>query len=319
MPQPIQGIHHITAIASEPQRNLDFYTQVLGLRLVKQTVNFDDPGTYHFYFGNETGQPGTILTFFPWMDIRRGKRGLGQVGIVGFVVPQGSLGYWQGRLKKLNLQPARPFPRFDEEVMTLLDPDGLPIELVARAGTTAPSTDNGPTPAEHAIRGFAAPTFILESLDGTADLLTNVFGLKQMEQAGPRFRFAAGDGVGAQADIEVRPAEPPGRLGAGIVHHIAWRAPNDAAQLQWRETLVELGLDVTPVLDRQYFHSIYFREPGGILFEIATDPPGFAIDENPAELGSHLKLPHWLEPQRAEIEQALPPLKLPVVQNANRE
>jgi glyoxalase family protein len=315
MPEPIRGIHHITAVAGDPQRNLDFYTRVLGLRLVKLTVNFDDPTTYHFYFGDTDGHPGTILTFFPWGDIRRGRHGTGQVGMVAFEIPQDSLGFWVDRLKEHAVSVSSPLRRFDEEVVTLLDPDGLWVELVASArsvGGSAPWAGSG-VPIEHAIRGFSHPTLVLEGFEKTARLLSDGFGMTQVEQSGARYRFSARSGApGGQVDVEVRPSEASGGIGAGVVHHIAWRAKNDAEQLAWREILIERGLDVTPVLDRQYFHSIYFREPGGILFEIATEPPGFAIDEPVEALGARLRLPAWLEPQRAEIEGALPPLNLAV-------
>ncbi len=314
----IRGIHHITAIASDPQRTLDFYTHALGLRLVKLTINFDDPGTYHFYFGDEAGRPGTILTFFPWTDVRRGRKGLGQVAVVAFRIPAGSSGFWLDRLQQMGITASGPFTRFDEEIITLLDPDGLQIELAApsavQGNVAAQTWEGSPVPAEHAIRGFAGPTLLVNSFEKTAALLSDTFGMRQVAQSGPRCRFSAGEGNGAQVDMEIRSNEMPGRMGAGVVHHIAWRTPSDAQQAEWRETLVRLGFDVTPILDRQYFHSIYFREPGGILFEIATDPPGFATDETIETLGSGLKLPPWLEPQRAAIERSLPPLRLPAEQ-----
>jgi glyoxalase family protein len=323
MPEPIRGVHHITAIAGDPQRNLDFYTRVLGLRLVKLTVNFDDPGTYHLYFGDAAGNPGSILTFFPWSNLRRGRQGTGQVGFVAFNIPRNSVGYWMDRLKRFNVSVTGTLTRFDEEVLPLLDPDGLPLELIASDAVSAegPEKDTGPalaaTPvlSEHAIRGFSHPTLVLEGFEKTASLLTEAFGMRQVQQAGARFRFSGGVGIGGQVDVEVRPNEMPGVTGSGVVHHIAFRAPDDAQQLAWREILIERGLDVTPVFDRQYFHSIYFREPGGVLFEIATDPPGFATDESPDLLGTHLKLPDWLEPRRKEIETLLPRLTLPEVQN----
>lgn len=313
MPEAIRGIHHITAIASDPQRNLDFYTQVLGLRLVKLTVNFDDPGTYHFYFGDTAGHPGTILTFFPWVKMRRGRHGTGQVGMVAFTIPQNATGFWVDRLKQHGVTAGNPFRRFDEEVLPLLDPDGLPLELIATgtAGEGTPWT-NSPVSPEQAVIGFSHPSLLLEGFEQTASLLTGVFGMTNVRHAGSRYRFSGSDAIGGTVDLEVRPGEPPGMMGAGVVHHIAWRAPNDEEQLAWREILVDRGLDVTPVLDRDYFHSIYFREPGGILFEIATDPPGFTIDEPADALGTQLKLPAWYEPRRAVIESVLPPLKLPV-------
>lgn len=318
MPDPIRGIHHITAIASSPQRNLDFYTQVLGLRLVKLTVNFDDPGTYHFYFGDENGRPGTILTFFPWTEIRRGRRGTGQVGTVSFLAPPDSLGSWQSRLKQAGVTVSTPFTRFDDDVLGFTDPDGMQLELVASpAALVGHAWLGGPVPGEQAIRGFAPPTLLIEGFERTAALLSQTFGLTQVRQEGPRYRFAAENPrPGAWVDLEVRPSEPRGSMGAGVVHHIAWRTPDDAQQLAWREILTAQGLDVTPVLDRQYFHSIYFREPGGILFEIATDPPGFSLDEPQDALGTQLKLPPWLEPHRPQIEQTLPKLNLPVQQRS---
>lgn len=317
MLEPIRGIHHITAIASDAQRNLDFYTQVLGLRLVKRTVNFDDPGTYHFYFGDAAGHPGTLLTFFPWGDeARRGRRGLGQVGVVSFNVPAGALGYWQKRLSSRGVTTSSPFQRFNAEVLTFLDPDGLQLELVAapETGEADEGWRGSDVPLEQAIRGFGAPALLIGSSEATAALLVETFGLRLVAQSGPRSRYAAEpeSAAGGTVDIEVRPDEQVGRMGAGVVHHIAWRAPDDAAQLAWREVLVAKGFQVTPVMDRQYFHSIYFRAPGGILFEIATDPPGFAIDEAQASLGMQLKLPEALEAQRAQLERVLPPVKLPV-------
>ncbi len=311
MPDSIRGIHHITAIASSPKRNLDFYTRVLGLRLVKQTVNFDDSRGYHFYFGDEEGRPGTLLTFFPWPTSRHGKRGLGQVVAVSFEISAGSLDYWQDRLSNLGLTTASPFPRFDEEVLTFLDPDGLQIELVARYQTLNElGWNQGPVPGRHMIRGLGAPALLLEDIEPTAELLSQVFGLVQIDQTGPRYRFSAGKGPGGRVDVEVRPREQPGHGGTGTVHHIAFRAPDNVDQIEWREILVERGLDVTPVKDRLYFQSIYFREPGGVLFEIATDTPGFTVDEPRESLGSHLMLPAWFEPQRVEIERALPEINV---------
>jgi glyoxalase family protein len=313
-------VHHITAIASNPQRNLDFYTQTLGLRLVKLTVNFDDPGAYHFYFGDPAGRPGTILTFFPWENIRRGRRGNGQVGTVAFDIPHSATDFWVDRLKALGQAISAPTQRFDEEVLSLQDPDGLQIELVAsqRDGQGDDMSDwNGPVPAEHAIRGFHNPLLLVRDIEPTADLLANTFGMKQAQQSGARLRFFGSDRLGGQVDVEAHAGAPAGSMGAGVVHHIAWRSPDDAEQLAWRQLLIGQGLDVTPVLDRQYFHSIYFREPGGILFEIATDPPGFAIDETPQALGQGLKLPPWMEARRAAIEAALPKLALPQIGNSD--
>jgi glyoxalase family protein len=313
MGMEIPGIHHVTAIASDPQRNLDFYTAVLGLRLVKLTVNFDDPATFHFYYGDELGHPGTILTFFPWPGARRGRPGNGQVAVISFAVPEGSLGYWQGRLQEQGVVAGELSRRFGEEALVFLDPDGLQLELVTHPAVQAQAAwAGGPVPPEYALRGLYSVTLWEESLDRTAKLLTETLGFRSVQAAGSRYRFAANsDGVGTFVDIIHRPYGESGSGGAGSVHHVAWRTPDDEEQLGWQQVIAGLKIYVTPVMDRQYFHSIYFREPGGVLFEIATDPPGFTWDEAPEELGSHLKLPPWLEPQRAQIESLLPVLRLP--------
>jgi glyoxalase family protein len=313
MGMEIPGIHHVTAIASDPQRNLDFYTAVLGLRLVKLTVNFDDPATYHLYYGDELGHPGTILTFFPWPGARRARPGNGQVAVVSFAVPEGSLGYWQGRLQQQGVAVGELSRRFEEEALVFLDPDGLQLELVAHpAAQVRAAWAGGPVPPDYALRGFYSVTLWEESLDRTAELLTETLGFRSVQAAGSRYRFTANsDGLGKLVDIIHRPHGESGSGGAGSVHHVAWRTANDEEQLGWQQVIAGLKLYVTPVMDRQYFHSIYFREPGGVLFEIATDPPGFTWDEAPEELGSHLKLPPWLEPQRTQIESLLPALRLP--------
>ena len=307
MTKQITGIHHITAIARDPQANLDFYTGVLGLRLVKKTINFDDPGTYHFYYGDEQGRPGTILTFFPWPMARRGSHGAGQATVTSFSVPEGSLGWWQERLGRLGVAFEEPRQRFDEEVLTLLDPDGLKLELVARAGDSREPWLAGPVPTEHAIRGFDGVTLTEWNPEVTARVLDGILGFRAAGEERDRFRFEVGaGGPGARVDIVARPDAPRGHVAAGTVHHVAWRTPDDDQQKAWHEELTELGFHVSPIMDRQYFHSIYFREPGGVLFEIATDPPGFTFDETVEELGSGLRLPPWLEPERKQIETILP-------------
>jgi glyoxalase family protein len=318
MEKRIPGIHHITAIASDPQRNLDFYTRTLGLRLVKLTVNFDDPGTYHFYFGDASGRPGTILTFFPWPRAPRGRQGTGQVTTISFSIPQGALAYWQERLASEGISTALLRQRFDEQVISFPDPDGLQLELVAHPGAEArPGWAGGPVPAEYAIRGFSGATLTVDDYELTADVLTKVMGFRLTGQEGQRYRYEVGEGADlARVDLVNAPELPEGRMAAGTVHHIAWRTPSDEQQLAWRADLQQAGLQVTPVRDRQYFHSIYFYEPNGILFEIATDPPGFATDETPETLGTHLKLPPWLEPQRATLENKLPRLRLPGIPQA---
>ncbi|HEV7516823.1 MAG TPA: ring-cleaving dioxygenase [Thermoanaerobaculia bacterium] len=314
MNHQIAGIHHVTAIARDPQTNADFYTGVLGLRLVKKTVNFDDPGTYHLYYGDEVGRPGTILTFFPWPLARLGSRGAGQATVTAFSVPEGSLGYWTERLLSLGVDFEAPRSRFDEEVLALRDPDGLLLELVARAGDECAPWTGGPVPEAAAVRGFYNVTLTEWNPAVTSELLTETLGFRLLGEEGDRLRFIAGGdgagGAGSRLDILAAPGAARGVISAGTVHHVAFRAADDAEQLAWQETLAARGLHVTPVQERQYFRSIYFREPGGVLFEIATDAPGFAIDEPVASLGSDLKLPPWLEASRQRIAEALPPLTL---------
>jgi glyoxalase family protein len=307
-----RGIHHITAIASDPQTNLDFYTGVLGLRLVKLTVNFDDPTTYHFYFGNSTGQPGTILTFFPWSGAGRGRLGTGQVAATSFSIPEGATGFWHERLKHYNVTVSEAKQRFDEEALEFIDPDGLRLELVAHANAESHAPwDAGPISTKYAIRGFHNTTLWEKKHEPTAELLSDTLGFRLKAQAGQRFRFTtSSDGPGSIVDVIHQPHEGLGWNGAGTVHHVAWRAENDKDQSAWRMLVSDRGLRVTPVMDRQYFRSIYFREPGGVLFEIATDPPGFTVDESIQELGQQLKLPPQLESRRAEIRQTLPKLSL---------
>ena len=314
MEKKIAGLHHVTAIASDPQRNLDFYVGLLGLRFVKRTVNFDDPGSYHFYFGDNRGTPGTILTFFPWPGARRGIRGTGQIEATAFAISSDSVGYWLERFKQHHVTAERTSPRFGEEVIRFVDPDGLLIELIASSSPARiePWPD-GPISAEHAFHGFHSVSAALEGYERTARLLTDSFGYRLIEESGNRFRFASPDDCapGRIVDLLCMPDTETGRVAAGSVHHIAFRAKDEAEQLKWREHLVELGYNVTPVIDRTYFHSIYFREPGGVLFEIATEPPGFTLDETLEELGTHLRLPPGMEPARSQIETILPPIQVP--------
>jgi glyoxalase family protein len=309
------GIHHITAIAGDPQRNLDFYSAALGLRLVKLTINFDDPGTYHLYFGDELGHPGSILTFFPWPGGHPGRQGTGQVGTVSLAIPPASVGYWIGRLLAQGVGYDGPSRRFDERVLEFRDPDGLLLELVAtpRVESVQPWME-GPVPPEHAIRGLHGATIWEDGDNGTAELLTGRLGFEAAGQEENRFRFeSAADGSGTVIDLRRVPGFWSGADGVGTVHHVAFRAPSDEVQLAQRAELERLGMAITPVIDRQYFHSVYFREPGGVLFEIATDGPGFALDEDPGELGSHLMLPPMYQPTREQIERSLPPLRLPPI------
>lgn len=313
----ISGLHHVTAIASDPQRNLDFYAGVMGLRFVKRTVNFDDPGTYHFYFGDARGTPGTIMTFFAWPGARRGIRGTGQVDAFAFAIPKNSIGYWLERLKQQHVPVERIGPRFDEELIRFIDPDGLLIELVESGAPSHVEYWHGSSvPAEHAIREFHSVSAALEGYEGTAKLLTESFGYRLVDQSSNRFRFASQNetAAGRVIDLLCTPDSRPGRVAAGSVHHIAFRTRDDAEQQQWREHLIALAYNVTPVIDRIYFHSTYFREPGGILFEIATDPPGFTFDEDLGQLGESLRLPPWLESVRSQILEVLPPIASPTKQ-----
>lgn len=307
------GLHHVTAIAGDPQRNVDFYLHALGLRLVKTTVNFDDPGTYHLYYGDGSGRPGSLLTFFPWRDVPAGRHGTGQATTTSFSVPETSLGWWREYLDGLAVPVSRITNRDGEEALTFRDPDGLAISLVAHPGDDPRDPWDGPfVPAEHAVRGLHSVTLSVASEDGTLAMLTEM-GLRPESQDDNRIRYAAGDGgPGAFVDVLVTPDAPRGLVAGGTVHHVAWRAPDGDTQRAWQQELLGEGVQVTEIRDRQYFTSIYFREPSGTLLEIATDAPGFAIDEPLLELGKALKLPPWLEPNRQQIERALPQLELPV-------
>lgn len=305
------GLHHVTAIASDPQANVDFYVSVLGLRLVKQTVNFDAPDVYHLYYGDTAGSPSTILTFFPWRGVPRGRHGTGLTTATAFGIPPESLGWWQKRLADAGVDADPPLDRGGEEVLTLRDPDGLVIELVAAPGDRRSGWDgSGSVPAEHAVRGLHAVTLSEAALEPTARMLTGMLGMTVGDLGGNRSRFTMGSGAGAAVDV-AGGAGAQGRQAGGTVHHIAFRVPDRITQARWRQALLEAGVAVTEILDRQYFTSIYFREPGGVLFEIATDEPGFAVDEPLLELGRALKLPPWLEPNRAQIESNLPTLRVP--------
>ena len=314
MEKSIAGLHHVTAIASDPQRNLDFYVGLLGMRLVKRTVNFDDPGTYHFYFGDALGTPGTILTFFPWPGAHRGARGTGEVTATAFAISAASVGYWLERLKEHHVSAEGASHRFGEEVIRFADPDGMILELVATSGSEdIPAWTESPVPPEHSLRGFHSVSAAIEGYERTAKLLTENFGYRLVQEEGNRFRFAAqgGASAGRLMDLVCLPDGRHAGGGAGSVHHIAFRAESDADQLALRAEIVSLGYNVSPVMDRTYFHSIYFREPGGVLFEIATDPPGFTLDESAQELGARLCLPPWMEKARAQIQEILPPITLP--------
>jgi glyoxalase family protein len=305
----IAELHHITAIASDPQRNLDFYTQVLGLRFVKRTINFDDPGTYHFYFGDDVGSPGTILTFFPWPNAGKGRVGAGEVIATAFSIPAGSLSFWSKRLRSKGVVITES-RRFGSPVLSLSDPDGMILELIEheeKQVLRAPRySDIQPN---FAIQGFYGVTLLERSLEGTERVL-HMMGVSKVAEEAVVVRFSPeGEAFGRFVDIKIDASAPRGSMGAGTVHHIAFRNTDDAAQAEWRKTLSR-SLSVTPVQDRTYFHSIYFREPGGVLFEMATDNPGFLIDEPIESLGEALRIPEWSEPMRKQIEERLTPIIL---------
>ncbi len=320
MPSAIRGIHHITAIAGDVQQNVDFYVGLLGLRLVKLTVNFDDPGTYHLYYGDELGHPGTILTFFPWGAGHPGRIGTGQATVTSFSIPEGSVGFWTDRLRRAGVSFTGPTRRLDEQVISLADADGIRLELVAHPGAEdRPGWPEGPVPHEHAVRGFYGVTLSLADSTATEQLLAEVMQFRPVAAADNRRRFTVGDGgAGAYVDILTHTADARGLVAVGTVHHVAWRVADREALVAWQGLMAKAGLRVTPVMDRKYFQSVYFREPGGVLFEFATDPPGFAVDESPRELGTHLMLPEWLEPDREQLESVLPPIRIPAVGGGDR-
>ncbi|HRV90708.1 MAG TPA: ring-cleaving dioxygenase [Anaerolineae bacterium] len=318
--QPIQGLHHITALARNPQTNVNFYHNVLGQRLVKTTVNFDDPGTYHFYYGDKVGTPGSIMTFFPWPMAARGVRGNGEVGASAYSIDAGSVDFWRNHLASNGVTVGQPETHFGYDVISFEDPDGMALELIVKDGpATYQFWEDGPIPAEHALRAFHGVTLWLAEAERTGALLTEQMGYELVGQEGNRWRFkGASDDIGLYVDILVDPKRPAGRMGAGSVHHIAFRTRDDSEQLEYQQQLAQAGLGVTPVRDRQYFRSIYFRSPGGVLFEIATDAPGFAIDEPVETLGQSLKLPAWYEPRRREIEAILPPFTIKPVEKVRQ-
>lgn len=298
-------------MASDPQTNYDFYTQILGMRFIKKTVNFDAPDVYHLYYADETGTPGTVLTFFPFPDAKRGKRGTGEITTVSFSVPSNSLNYWVNRLAAQAVNFDGPSRKFGYDYISLLDPDGMKIEIIADpVADNIMGWNNGEIPADHSIRKFFGVNFYLRSSLKTEELLTNVMGAELVgsERNIKRYKFGR-EASESFVDIQEDTETPRGISGAGTVHHIAWRTANDEEQNNWRTKVIKFGLYPTEMIDRNYFHSIYFREPGGILYEIATDVPGFMVDETFESLGTELKLPPWHEPKRKLIEQVLIPLK----------
>jgi len=311
------GLHHITAIAGEPQRNLDFYAATLGLHLVKVTVNYDDPSTYHLYYGDGLGKPGSLLTFFPWPGGRRGRQGTGQAGSVSLAIPPTSLGFWVERLLTHGIKYTGPARRFDEQVLSFTDPDGLLLELVTTPQATGITPwGDGPVAPDHAIRGLHGTTLWEDGDNGTAHFLRGL-GFDAAGDARGLLRFrSAGPGLGQVVNLRLASGFWGGVDGVGTIHHVAFRAASEEEQMERRLEIEARGIEITPVIDRQYFRSVYFREPGAVLFEIATDGPGFAIDEPAAKLGARLMLPPAFEGRRREIEEALPPIRLPQSRSA---
>lgn len=310
-----RGLHHVTAIAGPAQENLDFYAGVLGMKLVKKSVNQDDPGTYHLFYADAEGRPGTDLTFFPWSELAPSHPGHGLAMEVALAVPQASLAFWLARLERYGVAVGAPEKRFGDEVLTLLDPHGLRVALVASASAEQrPFTpwEAGPVPVERQIRGLDGARLWLRDLAPTEALLAAPMGFERIGEEGGWVRWGIdGGGSGARVELAHRPDTPRGRWGTGAIHHLAWRVEDDAHELALRAAVEQAGAHPTPVVDRFWFKSVYFKEPGGVLFELATEGPGFAVDEAPDKLGETLVLPPWLEPQRGAIESVLPVLTLP--------
>ena len=306
MPSATPGIHHVTAIASDPRRNHAFYTETLGLRLVKRSVNQDDVSVYHLFYADHEGSPGTSMTFFPYTDARSGRVGTGQASTVSFLVPDGAIDYWRSRLEEAGADPGEPRERFGDTVLPFTDPDGLPLELVARADAPPGTLPESTVPHAHAIRGFFGVTLSLTSADPTGDLL-KAMGYRQTDRDGTRKRYEADGDLGYVVDVLEDPQAPRGVPGAGTVHHVAFRVTDDE-QEAWREFLIDRGLRPTEIIDRKWFRSVYAREYENVLFEFATKEPGYAVDEDLASLGDDLVLPEWLEDRREEIEAGLPEL-----------
>jgi len=308
----ISGIHHITAIAGNPQANIDFYTGILGLKLVKKTINFDAPGVYHFYFGDELGRPGTVFTTFPFTGARKGSKGTGEVTYTAFSIPSGSLEYWRERLKKFGIPVSDILTRFGDKLIRFEDYDSMGIELIANDQDNRTGWTYGLVSIEHSIKGFYGATLNLLAKDLTEKLLTEHMDYRFIGEENGRFRYGTAGKPGDIVDIVLDKSRNRGVQSAGSVHHIAFRTENAVSQLQVQEILMKNGYQVTEVKDRNYFTSIYFREPGGVLFEVATDEPGFAIDEDEAHLGELIKLPEWAEPNREKFVASLTPVKLNV-------
>ncbi len=310
MENKVLGIHHITAIAGYAKRNYDFYTKVLGLRFIKKTVNFDDPKTYHFYFGDEVGSPGTILTFFPWEGVPRGKQGAGMATEIAYTVPSGSLEFWNERFAQYYVKVTESGQRFGEDYLAFEDPDGLPLTLIipAESDSRKPWTTQEVSD-QFALRGFHSISLTLNSIDATAAVLTDIFEYQFAGQEGDRFRYRTSTVEHANiVDLIANPVASRTGNAGGTIHHVAFRVNNEKTLMAFREKVLAKGLNITEKIDRNYFFSLYFREPGGVLFEIATDNPGFSVDEQVSELGKNLKLPPQYDSSRKQIEAVLPVL-----------
>jgi glyoxalase family protein len=313
--RPVNGLHHVTCIAGPAQENLDFYAGVLGMRLVKKSVNQDDPGTYHLFYADAAGTPGSDLTFFPWAQMAPPRLGHGLAVEVALAVPSQSLGFWAARLERYGAPLGSAERRFGDATLPLVDPHGLRLALVEEPAAARPGFTpwaGGPVPAEHQVRGLFGARVWERDPQRTVALVTAAMGMQRRGEEDGWTRFASARGPGV-LDVEERRDAPRGAWGVGSVHHLAWRVDDDEHQLAVRAQVVAAGANATEVIDRFWFRSVYYKEPGGVLFELATEGPGFAVDEDPAHLGETLVLPPWLEPHRARIEQVLPPLTAPAV------
>jgi len=320
VPANVPGIHHVTAITGDVQKCTDFYVGVLGLRFIKKSINQDVPDTYHIYFGDYVGTSGTAMTFFGWPSWPKRKTGSSQVTTVSFAVPKGSLDYWNSRLRRLGLSAGRT-SRFGTDGIALTDPDGIELELVGDASDDrwVPWKES-PVDQDAAIRGFHSVTMTVAESMATVDFLVDTMGFRKAGEEGRRSRFETGEGgPHSILDVVESPEGPEGEESTGTVHHVAWRTADAAHQSEWRQVMVKAGRNVTPVIDRYYFKSIYFREPGGVLFEIATDGPGFTVDESADSLGSTLSLPPWFNVRRDRLDATLPPIVVPTTATTGAE
>ncbi|MDR8391536.1 ring-cleaving dioxygenase [Aliifodinibius sp. S!AR15-10] len=305
-----KGIHHITALAGDPNRNAEFYVKKLGMRLVKKSVNQDDPSTYHLFYGNATGSPGSGLTFFPWPMAVQGKPGLGEAVTVSLTVPEGSQEFWAERFGEQDIDFDGPFDQFGHQVMRFKDPDRMQLELVFdEKAAELPGWSESTVPEEHTIRGFWGTTLRLKQYNPTAKILNELFGFEKTAEDGDRYLYTTDAPIGRAVIIEKGESRPSSN-GRGIIHHVAFRIRDKEEQEELRQKVIEMGLQPSQVIDRHWFHSVYFREPGGVLFEIATEGPGYDVDEDPDKLGEKLILPPWLEAKREMIEKRLPEIKV---------